>query len=284
MTQPIEHNRGIITAAVVPIKSLQKSKQRLSHLLSPQQRADLSLAMLKDILHTLLLCRDIHKIVIVTSDPQITQIALNNGLPDNDVLANKVEVLPEPVLPEPEKEGLINAVTYAGKTLATQGVQRMLFIPADVPLVSEQEIQRVLNPIFNAKELSHSGDINSSGLMNPSGLINIVPATESGGSNCISCMPANCMTFSFGEDSCARHLSIANDLNLQTIVTQLPGIGLDVDTPEDLALLAHQLMTDNSGDRFAIRGQNTYRFLLDSSIIKHLQSPERVAEYIRARN
>ena len=264
MTQPIEHNRGIVTAAVVPIKSLQKSKQRLSHLLSPRQRADLSLAMLKDILHILLLCRDIHKIVIVTSDPQITQIAIEHA---NLAPENEIEVLPEP-----EQAGLINAVTYAGKTLAKQGVQRMLFIPADVPLVSEQEIQRVLNPIFNAKELTHSG------------FMNIIPATESGGSNCISCMPADCMTFSFGEGSCARHVSIANKLNLHTIVTELPGIGLDVDTPEDLALLAHQLMTNDSDDSFAVGGQNTYRFLLDSGMIKHLQSPERVAEYIRARN
>ncbi|MBL4865798.1 MAG: 2-phospho-L-lactate guanylyltransferase [Pseudomonadales bacterium] len=256
------HNRGIITAAVVPIKSLQKSKQRLANLLSQQQRADLSLAMLKDILHTLLLCRDIHKIVIVTSDPQINRIVLDYDLE---------------VLPEPAQTGLINAVTYAGETLAKQGVHRMLFIPADVPLVREQEIQRILNPIINAKELTHPGLIHS-------GLMHIVPATQSGGSNCISCMPADCMTFSFGENSCARHVKIARQLNLHTIVTKLAGIGLDVDTPEDLAQLAQQLMTDDSDERFAVRGQHTYRFLLDSGILKHLQTPERVAEYIRARN
>lgn len=294
MKQSTLPHAGLITAAVVPIKSLQQSKQRLARLFNQQQRADLSLAMLKDILGTLTRCRDIQKIVLVTSDTKIQLLAQRLGIE---------------VLTEQSQTGLINAVSHAGKTLSERGIHRMLFIPADVPLVTEQEIQRVLNPIIDVKELTHRG------------VVHIVPATASGGSNCISCMPANCMQFSFGEQSFVRHLNIARESNLNTIVTKLPGLGLDVDTPADLAQLTHQLMAlkniefenidfesmdfenidfesgdlengdlenrdpvkterkrnERSGQLTEI-GKHTYRFLLDSGILKHLQSPICIAE------
>jgi 2-phospho-L-lactate guanylyltransferase (CobY/MobA/RfbA family) len=45
------------------------------------------------------------------------------------------------------------------------------------------------------------------------------------------------MTFGFGEDSFRRHLRLARGRDIEPAVARLPGIGLDVDTPDDLAEL-----------------------------------------------
>jgi len=220
---------GISTAAVLPLKSLHNSKQRLAPLLNPQQRAELTLAMFKDIVHTLSLCQDIHKIVVVTSDPQVIRIAQHQ----------RIEIIPEPI-----ESGLINAVTQAGKILARENIQRMIFIPSDVPLVSTEEIQAVLNPTSHGTRVNDTANVTAndpSDNSNTAGIINIVPAADSGGSNCISCTPPDCMEFSFGEQSFSRHLKIAQQLNLSTWVTQSAGLGLDIDTPKDLAQLSKEL-------------------------------------------
>jgi 2-phospho-L-lactate guanylyltransferase len=47
------------------------------------------------------------------------------------------------------------------------------------------------------------------------------------------------MRLTFGEPSFEKHLAAARDLGLEPHVLPLPGLGLDVDAPEDLvALLA----------------------------------------------
>jgi 2-phospho-L-lactate guanylyltransferase (CobY/MobA/RfbA family) len=45
------------------------------------------------------------------------------------------------------------------------------------------------------------------------------------------------MPLKFGEPSFGNHLDAARDRGLGPIVLPLPGLGLDIDGPEDLALL-----------------------------------------------
>ena len=269
---------GILTAAVLPLKSLKNSKQRLAPVLDPQQRAELSLAMLKDILHTLAQCRGIDKIFIVTNDPAVKNLA--ESTIEHAVQHPPIELLAEPqkIQPAPDESGLINAITHAGKVLAKRNIQRMIFIPADVPLVSPEEIQKILNPVFDKSQPPH-------------GVLNIVPASESGGSNCISCMPPDCMNFSFGDQSFTRHIRIARHLNLTTITTPSPGLGLDIDTPEDLTQLAKRLLEKES-DLAAHAHNNvststhshTYQFLSSHRILNTLPPVNRAVESIRLRN
>jgi len=273
---------SISTAAVLPLKSLKNSKQRLAPVLNPQQRAELTLAMLKDILHTLTLCRDIHKIFIVTNDPIVKRLV--ERIMGNNPQHQPIELLAEPrkLSAERVESGLINAITHAGKVLAKRNIQRMIFIPADVPLVRPEEIQKILNPVSDKTQA-------------PNGVLNIVPASASGGSNCISCMPPDCMNFSFGEQSFTRHISIARHLNLSTITTHSAGLGLDVDTPEDLAQLAKRLfeqesdLAANPHSKSSNKAPNkvhshTYQFLSSHSILNALPPANRAVESIRLRN
>ena len=220
------------TTAVLPIKRLDNAKQRLGGLLDPDERRGLFRAMVEDVLTAAEACVLIDDILVVTNDDEVADLVMAYGAR---------------VLPEPETPGLIAAVTLAAAELVASGVDNMVFLPGDVPMVSPDELEVVLEG-FGA------GD-------GPA--FTIAPASDLGGSNCVACHPPNCIEFGFGEDSFRRHLGRARERGIEPEVVKLPGVGLDVDTPDDLEALAQALMA--AGDE-----GNTFRFLRDSGVMDKL--------------
>jgi 2-phospho-L-lactate guanylyltransferase len=221
--------------AVIPIKQLAHAKQRLSGLLSEQERNDLFRAMVEDVLVVVEVCPLIDEILVVTSDAEVQDLALSFG----------AKIMAEPLNP-----GLIPAVTAAATRLGDNGADTLVFLPGDIPLVSPEELEVVLDE-FGANDLPE---------------FHIVPAADLGGSNCVACSPPDCMTFGFGEDSFRRHLRIAEDLGIVPTVTHLPGIGLDVDTPLDLEKMIEVLCTSE-------QQKATFKYLLGSGIVERI-NPE----------
>lgn len=220
------------TVAVIPVKQLANVKQRLSGVLSAEQRRALFRAMLEDVLEAVTTCDRVDRVIVVTDDGEVAGIAHAYG----------AETRPEPAEP-----GLIEAVTETGRYLATESVARMMFLPADIPLVSVEELEVVLDgPTGEGPEMM------------------IVPAHDLGGSNCVVTAPPDCMPFAFGEDSFRRHLKIARDRGIEPSVARLPGIGLDIDTPDDLFEMATRLEDEGLET-------NTHRFLLEGGIMGALK-------------
>lgn len=217
------------TTAVIPIKQLGNAKQRLASVLSADERNNFFRMMVEDVLTAVEACTLVDEILVVTDDSVVAGIAHQYG----------ARILGEPGIP-----GLIPAVTQAGKHLAENGVNIMIFLPGDVPLVTPDELEVVLDGFGRSDE--------------PEFLI--VPASDLGGSNCIACSPPDCMLYEFGEDSFRRHLAVARKLGIEPIVVKLPGLGLDVDTPEDLQELASRLVESNIES-------HTYRYLRESGIL-----------------
>lgn len=217
------------TVAVIPVKQLENAKQRLSGRLSAPQRRDLFKAMLQDVLEAVTTCDRIDRVIVVTDDAAVATVAGAFGAQ---------------IRPEPRPAGLIEAVTDVAGALAGEGVDNMLFIPADVPLASVEELEVVLDGF---------GKADGPEMM-------IVPSHDLGGSNCVVCSPPDCMTFAFGEDSFRRHLAIARELGVATTVARLPGIGLDIDLPEDLEALAAVYQREGIVT-------NTQRFLVENGVV-----------------
>lgn len=213
---------------VIPIKQLENAKQRLSGVLSDVQRRDLFRAMVEDVLEAATTCDRVDEVIVTTSDATVARLA-------NEYSAR--------VIPEPEQPGLIEAVTHTAGILAAEGVEVMVFLPGDVPLVTVEELEVVLDGFGQSDKAEFL----------------ICPADDLGGSNCVVCSPPDCMVFGFGEDSFRRHLKLAKERHIVPIVTKLPGIGLDVDTPDDLTRLANELKKNNLQT-------NTSRFLDNSEI------------------
>ena len=220
------------TTVVIPIKQLKNTKQRLGSLLSAAERGALFQAMVEDVLEAVTTCDRIDEVLIVTDDPQAALIGHQYSAR---------------VVAEPEVPGLINAVTYAGQLLREEGVNTMMFLPGDVPLVTVEELEVVLDGFGQGTAAAFG----------------IVPAADLGGSNCVVCSPPDCMTFGFGEDSFRRHLQLARSCGIEPMVAKLPGIGLDVDTPDDLVELANVL------SRLQLK-THTQRFLQSSGVLANL--------------
>ena len=218
------------TTAVIPVKQLEDAKQRLSQLFSPEERKGLFQAMVEDVLTAVEACALVDNIVIVTDDEAVSELAISYG----------AEIRPEPDLP-----GLIGAVTHTGKQLAAEGVHCMLFLPGDVPLVTPEELEVVLEGFGSSGQAEFM----------------IVPALDLGGSNCVACSPPDCMSFGFGIDSFRAHLGLAKDRGIAPQVVRLPGIGLDIDTPSDVNELMAGVGYANSEDRRGRAAHSTVRFL-----------------------
>ena len=187
--------------AVVPVKETHNAKQRLAATLPQAQRSALALAMLEDVFEALAAARDLAGIIVVTVDCAARELARRYG----------AQISGEHAI-----ESHTTAVMGAARRLAARG-DAMLTIPGDVPLVTVAEIERVIA----AHREGHR--------------FVIVPARDELGSNAILAAPADAVPLRFGDNSFFPHLAAARACGIEAAVLALPGIGLDIDTPADLA-------------------------------------------------
>jgi 2-phospho-L-lactate/phosphoenolpyruvate guanylyltransferase len=187
--------------AVVPVKEVAAAKQRLAAVLSPSQRRALALAMLEDVFAALAATRGLAGILSVTTDGTAAAIAQRFGVV---------------VSPDDATSGHTAAVSGAAHRLAASGAA-MLTLPGDIPLTTSAEIAQII--------ASH----------NSGNAFTIVPARDERGSNAILCAPADAVSLRFGEDSFFPHVAAARACGIEPAILPLPGIGLDIDTPDDLA-------------------------------------------------
>ena len=193
--------------AVIPIKKIQDAKHRLHSVLSPSQRRDLSLNMFEDVLSALKSVPELERVVVTTICPIAISIAARY---DVHVLSTNLD------------KSLSTAVSKAASAIEANGVSGMLMLPSDVPLVTSEEIQTVLRLHAQAPSMT------------------IVPSRDQKGSNCIALSPPTAAPLKFGSNSYFRHLDTARNLGLVLNSPKLPGIGLDIDKPEDLVELCRK--------------------------------------------
>ena len=212
--------------AVVPVKDMGGVKQRLARALAPDERRELYRAMLRDVLSALRAARGLAGVALVTRDGEA------------EALARRFEIR---VIGEPENRGHSAAVARAAGVLAAEGAAGLLQVPGDLPLLGAGEIETVL--------AAHG----------PAPAFTIVPSRDEEGSNCVICSPPDVMTLRFGENSFRPHLASARARGLDPRVLRLPGIGLDIDTPDDLIELARRA-----------GATRTQRYLAKSGIVERL--------------
>jgi len=191
--------------AVVPAKDFTQAKQRLADVLSADQRRALFAAMFEDVLAALGATAALAGVLVVTRDATAAVLARRYGAV---------------VLEEAANRGQSAAVATAAAWLAARhDAEGMLAVPGDVPLATAAEFAQVI--------AAHGA----------SPAMTIVPARDGRGSNCLVCSPPELIDFQFGNDSCAPHLRAARAAGVTPRVLRLPGLGLDIDRPDDLAAL-----------------------------------------------
>lgn len=214
--------------AVLPAKDLVDAKSRLADALSPAERRLLFRTMYEDVLIALSGASALTGVAVVTRDPEASAVAQSYGAR---------------LIPERQNQGQTAAIEHAATTLKADGAKGMVTLPGDTPLVTAAEIETVL--------AAHTGPT----------AMTIVPAHDRRGSNCIAVSPPGLIPFSFGNDSFQPHLASARKIGIEPRIIDLPGIGLDIDTPDDLWMLI-----ERGGET------HTHAYLESSGIAARLRS------------
>jgi 2-phospho-L-lactate/phosphoenolpyruvate guanylyltransferase len=189
--------------AAVPVKEFVGAKQRLAPMLTPAQRQALAAAMLEDVLAALA-DAPLAGIMVNTLDPLASGLARRYGAR---------------VVTDGARDGHTGAVAAMARILAAEGRGGMLALPGDIPRVTSAEIAAVI------------------AARRPAPSVTIVPAHDERGSNAVLCSPPLVMPLRFGDDSFLPHLAAARALGIEPAILTLPGIGLDIDQPQDLKAL-----------------------------------------------
>jgi len=187
----------------VPVKDLVNAKQRLVAFLPPPERRDLARTMLEDVLEALAGAR-IGPVLVVTRDPEVEGLAARHGAG---------------TLREESNLGHTEAVAHAQRAALARGAARFLTVPGDVPCVTPAELRTLSETPLDA----------------PGAVF--VPSLSGFGTNAALLEPPDAMPLKFGEPSFDNHLVAARAAALRPLVLRLPGIGLDIDAPDDLGLL-----------------------------------------------
>lgn len=186
--------------AVVPVKSLARAKSRLAPYLSQSQRETLVLDMLAHVLYVLQSCDQLEQIAVVSADKRVLEQAQIWG-----------------ARPMREEQPGHNAALHAAALRElSEGVTALLTISADLPLLTKDDIQAML-------EQSVRFDVV------------LAPSLDGTGTNALLTRPPLAIPYLFGVNSLERHLRAARHRHLQSTIYSSHSLALDIDTIEDIA-------------------------------------------------
>ncbi|HXJ65444.1 MAG TPA: 2-phospho-L-lactate guanylyltransferase [Actinomycetota bacterium] len=183
-------------AIAVPVKSLARAKTRLAPVLSPLERAALSLALLEDVLDAAL---DVPgwEVWVVSPDEAVLEVAVRRGA--------------TPVMEH--KPPLAAAIRQAEEEATERANTALAVLPADLPLLTAEEL---------------------SGALQTLGPVVASPASTDGGTNLLLRRPPRAIPARFGPDSFRKHEQSAGSRGLPFSVVESPGLAFDLDLPEHI--------------------------------------------------
>lgn len=201
--------------AVVPLKAFAHGKQRLAPLLSPAERAGLSRAMAKDVLGKLQACRHFDRLLLCASGEDMPPLAeeFNAELVDDAALGG---------------DDLNALMAQLGVRLRRRGVDRLLVVHSDLPLLQTQDLMALTEALTQHQVV-------------------IAPDRHRAGSNCLGWQLGSGFTPSFGVDSFQRHRRQALALGCSQWHYH-GGCRWDVDRAEDIAAVVEAANTMTLGE------------------------------------
>ncbi len=189
---------------LIPVKPFRRAKSRLSPVLSKPIRAATARALLSRTLDTLASC-DLHVATCVISrDMTALDIARRRG---SIALAES-------------ESGLNAALNQAREWVISHGARAVLVLPADLPLLTPNDIAAMLNLLREPRSVV------------------IAPDTRGEGTNALLLRPPDALHFAFGQQSFYEHCAQAETSQLALHVYRSPTVASDLDTPADLKQLA----------------------------------------------
>ncbi len=190
--------------AIVPVKPLRRGKSRLAKVISAEERADLNQYLLEHTIQVLSTIDEIEQILVISRDTEALSLARDLG-------ARTVQEYGSP--------GLNTALTRAVEIAKSYGTCGILIIPADLPRLDAEDLKRIL---------VHKKD---------PPVVVIAPDRKKEGTNALLVCPPDLIEFSYGPGSFEKHCQAALEADIRLEVCDLASLELDLDEPEDLALI-----------------------------------------------
>jgi 2-phospho-L-lactate guanylyltransferase len=114
----------------------------------------------------------------------------------------------------------LERATIIANAYTTRGV---LIFPVDLPLVTEEDVQAMLE---------RAGD---------PPVVVVAPDRNFNNTNALLVSPSGLIEYEYGPGSFERHCALAREAGARLEICELPSLSLDLDNPEDLDLVADGL-------------------------------------------
>ncbi|HEX3053561.1 MAG TPA: 2-phospho-L-lactate guanylyltransferase [Aggregatilineaceae bacterium] len=187
--------------AIVPVKPFNRAKSRLATDLLPDQRERLASALFVRTVKLLVAQSNIQGVLVVSRDTKALSMARDMG----------AQTVQESGNPE------LNSALYRATQVSRMwGAEATLVVPADIPLLHEDDIAAMLN----------LGQYHNS--------VVIAPDRHEHGTNMLLVHPPGLIPYSFGHASFATHQQLAQQNNANVSLYRSARVSLDIDTPTDL--------------------------------------------------
>src|SRR5919109_4894793 len=199
--------------AIIPVKRFGAAKKRLLDELDRPRRAALVKAMLSDVLAATMRAALVERVIVVTGEGRAERIALRR--------ARRGTVTLE-VLRDPKDLGHSEAATLGIVRAKALGASCVVLLPGDCPLLDPADLDAALERMRDRR-------------------VAVVPDRHGTGTNALLLAPPDAIGPAFGPGSCARHADRGRRAGHEVALEPLSSLGLDVDTPADLAALSAAL-------------------------------------------
>jgi 2-phospho-L-lactate guanylyltransferase len=185
-----------VRAIVLPVTALDEAKRRLAPVLTPMERAALTLAMLEDVLDATLAMPGWASWVL-SPDEAVLEVASRRGA--------------RPVTEE--RPTLTAAMHQAEEEATARGLDALAVVLPDTPLLTPAVLTRALHTL---------------------GPVVIGPSADATGTNLLLRRGPDAIASHFGPDSFRRHLQAAAEADLPAAVVEQEEIAFDLDLPGDI--------------------------------------------------
>lgn len=192
---------GII--AIIPMKPLSDSKSRLSKNFSKEEREDLALGMLRRVIGSVK-AASIYNLWVVGGDARVRNVTRNAG----------------GLWFEEMGRDLNDTLNMAFQRAFERGSSAM-YLASDLPFIKASDVHSVLQA---SRQRSH---------------ISLAPARRDGGTNAILVPQGTPFRAELGGKSFIKHLAQAASMGVSVAICYSPGLGFDLDTPDDLETYEH---------------------------------------------
>ncbi len=187
------------TWAIIPVKYLSEAKSSLSMVLGPEQRQQLVLSMLADVLNAVKQASSISGAAVVSPDKKVLDFASLHGA--TDIVESGLE--------------LNAALKYAIKYIVRQDAISVLILPGDLPLLKSADVENLTAMATAQRDV-------------------VIAPSKANGTNALLIRPPDLIDLRFGGESFPLHVQEAFRAGVKPRIYRSPSVATDIDEPADL--------------------------------------------------